>query len=86
MSREDVAVRHSAPKPNEPKLSMNQRVMFRLLHDAGSAGLTVDAWNEQARALDIGKTRKAILWEIREALKDKGLVREYNGRWTVAHD
>ena len=57
--------------------------MFRLLHEAGSAGLTVEAWNEQARALDIGKTRKAILWECRAALKDKGLVREYNGQWMV---
>jgi hypothetical protein len=73
-----------AAKPGDPKLSANQRVMFRLLHDAGSAGLTVEAWNEQARALDIGKTRKAVLWECREALKDKGLVREYSGRWTVA--
>jgi hypothetical protein len=84
VSGEGVSLQ-SATKPGEPKLSANQRVMFRLLHEAGSAGLTVDAWNEQARALDIGKTRKAILWECRESLRDKGLVREYNGRWTVTH-
>ena len=81
----DEVVAAVAAKSGDPKLSANQRVMFRLLHDAGSAGLTVEAWNEQARALDIGKTRKAVLWECREALKDKGLVREYCGRWTVAH-
>jgi AAA domain len=69
-----------------PKLSANQRVMFRLLHDAGAAGLSVEEWNDQARELDIGKTRKAILWELRGALKDKGLVCEYAGRWTVARN
>jgi hypothetical protein len=60
--------------------------MFRLLHEAGSAGLSVEEWNEQARALDIGKTRKAVLWEIRASLKEKRMVREYNGRWTVARE
>jgi hypothetical protein len=76
----------SAPKPGDPKLSVNQKTMFRLLHKAGSAGLSVEEWNDQARALDIGVKRKAILWECRESLKDKGVVREYNGRWTVAHE
>jgi AAA domain len=75
-----------AAKPGEPRLSVNQKAMFRLLHNAGSAGLTVEEWNDQARALDIGVKRKAILWECRESLKDKGMVREYNGRWTVAHE
>jgi hypothetical protein len=84
VSSEEVTGR--VPRPNEPKLSANQRVMFRLLHEAGAGGLTVEAWNDQARALDIGKRRKSILWEIRGSLKDKGLVREYQGRWTVAHD
>jgi hypothetical protein len=70
-------------KPGEPRLSVNQRAMFRLLHNAGSAGLGVEEWNEQARALDIGVKRKAILWECRENLKAKGLVREYHGQWTV---
>jgi hypothetical protein len=73
-------------KPGEPKLTATQRIMFRILHEAGSAGLNVEEWNDQARALDIGKGRKATLWDIRESLKEKGLVREYNGRWTVAHD
>ena len=74
------------PSEREPKLTANQRIMFRLLHEAGARGLTVDEWNEQARALDIGKSRKSILWELKRALKDKGRVREHAGRWTVAHE
>jgi hypothetical protein len=69
----------------EPKLSPNQRVMFRLLHEAGSAGLTTEEWSEQARGLDVGQGRRgrSTLWEARSALKDKGLVREYNDVWHV---
>ena len=87
VSSEEVSVQF-APKPNEPKLSANQRVLFKLLHDAGGAGLTTDEWNEQARALDIGtgKRGRSTLWEARSGLKDKGLVREYGGQWKVSHD
>jgi hypothetical protein len=84
VSSDDVAL--LAPSKRESKLSPNQRVMFGLLHNAGPRGLSVEEWNDQARELDIGKTRKATLWELRGALKDKGLVREYAGRWTVAHE
>ncbi|MBP1065315.1 hypothetical protein JOE51_006782 [Bradyrhizobium japonicum] len=63
----------------EPRLSTNQRVMYRLLSDAGPAGLTVEAWNELAK--ENGITTKQRLYELRMALKDKGLVREYAGMW-----
>ncbi|MET4721671.1 hypothetical protein ABIF63_005777 [Bradyrhizobium japonicum] len=66
-------------KPTEPKLSTNQRVMYRLLSDAGPAGLTVEAWNELAK--ETGIATKQRHYEIRMALKDKGLVREYAGMW-----
>jgi hypothetical protein len=66
-------------RPTEPKLSTNQRVMFRLLVDAGSSGLTVEAWNELARQQGI--TTKQRHYEVRTSLKDKGLVREYGGHW-----
>ncbi|MGY3550773.1 hypothetical protein ACVWZ4_006135 [Bradyrhizobium sp. USDA 4472] len=69
----------SAPTSAEPKLSTNQRVMFRLLSEAGAAGLTVEAWSDMAR--EQGITSKQRLYELRMALKDKGLVREYNGIW-----
>ena len=68
-------------KSAEPKLSTNQRVMYRLLVDAGSTGLTVEEWNELAKVNGI--TTKQRHYEARMGLKDKGLVREYAGRWKV---
>jgi hypothetical protein len=53
----------------EPKLSTNQRVMYRLLVDAGPAGLVVEEWNELAKANGI--TRKQRHYEARMALKVK---------------
>ncbi|MFB6419905.1 AAA family ATPase [Bradyrhizobium tunisiense] len=70
-----------AAKPREPKLSTNQRVMLRLLSDAGPAGLTTEAWGELAK--EQGITIKQRQYELRMSLKDKGLVREYNGIWHV---
>ena len=66
-----------------PKLTKNQQTMFSLLHGAGQAGLTTEQWYEQARAVDIGTKRKADLYDIRAALKSKGLVREYGVRWNI---
>jgi hypothetical protein len=73
---------HSA-NSGEPKLTKNQQTMFSLLHGAGPSGLTTDRWNELARAVDIGTKRKADLYDIRSALKSKGLVRQYGNRWNV---
>ena len=75
------AVTVTETKSAEPKLSTNQRVMLRLLIDAGSSGLTIEAWNDLAR--EQGITTKQRHYEARMALKDKGLVREYAGRWKV---
>lgn len=66
-------------KASEPKLSTNQRVMYRLLAEAGTSGLTTEAWSELAKAEGI--TAKQRHYEARMALKDKGLVREYAGVW-----
>ena len=58
--------------------------MYRLLSDAGPTGLTVEAWNELAK--EQGIATKQRLYELRMALKDKGLVREYGrtcGRRTM---
>jgi hypothetical protein len=71
---------HSA-NSGEPKLTKNQQ--FSLLHGAGPAGLTTERWNELARGVDIGVNRKADLYDIRSALKSKGLVRQYADRWNV---
>ncbi|OSJ22133.1 hypothetical protein BSZ19_46950 [Bradyrhizobium japonicum] len=73
----------TAAKPSEPRLTENQRVMFRLVHDAGPAGIATEDWSNQARAIGIEKKQRQ--YELRMALKDKGLVREYNGRWFVSN-
>jgi hypothetical protein len=39
---------------NEPKLSANQLIFFRLLYDAGSDGLTLEEWNGRAKEVAIG--------------------------------
>lgn len=66
-----------------PKLTKNQKTMLSLLHTAGPGGLTTEQWNERGRAVDIGVKRKADLYDIRAALKSKGLVRQYCDRWNV---
>jgi hypothetical protein len=69
----------------EPKLTANQKTLFGMLHAAGSAGLTLEAWNNQAREAGIGVKRKADLNDIRAGLLSKGLVRQYGDRWAVKH-
>jgi hypothetical protein len=77
VSEEEVSAQ-SSPKAAEPKLSTNQRVMFRLLHEEGSAGLTTEEWSDKAR--EVGINTKQRTYELRMALKDKNMVREYGGR------
>ena len=58
--------------------------MLSILQAACPGGLTTEQWNEKARAFDIGTKRKAHLYDIRESLKSKGIVRQYGERWNVA--
>jgi hypothetical protein len=67
-----------------PRLTKNQETVFSILHTAGQGGLTTEEWNERARAEGIGTKRKADLYDIRESLKAKNLVRFYVDRWSVA--
>jgi hypothetical protein len=67
-----------------PTLTKNQQTMFSLLQSAGQGGLSTEQWNEKARGVGIGVKRHADHYDIREALKSKTLVREFNGRWYVA--
>jgi hypothetical protein len=82
------SVNHDRGRPiaNEPKLKGNQQTMFAILHSAGSAGLTVEEWNTEAREAGIGLKRRPDLYDLRTQLKSKGLVREYGDRWTVVHE
>jgi hypothetical protein len=57
--------------------------MFSILHAAGNRGLSQDEWYEQAKAIGIGTTRPATLFDIREALRTKGMIVETMNGWTV---
>ena len=84
VSSEDVS---AVPTENRgPKLSANQGTFYRILFDAGGEGLTLDEWNAKAKEVGIGISRKAALYDLRKALEDKKMVREYGGRWKVNHD
>ena len=67
--------------PSEPKLTANQRILYRILHDAGSASLTQDEWYAQAGAEGIGAKAPARLTEARYAPVDRKLVGQYAERW-----
>ena len=51
-----------------------------LLHDAVPRAI---GWYDMARNEGLGVNRKADLYDIREALKSKGLVRQYGDRWNA---
>jgi len=70
---------------NKRKPTPNQSTMYRMLYDAGPGGLTVEQWNDQARAEGIGIKRRAELIDNRKALQDMKMVREYAGRWKIDH-
>lgn len=72
-------------KSKKEKLTPNQQTLFGMLHTAGASGLMLEDWNQKAREAGIGVKRKADLNDIRAALLSKGLVREYNGRWSAKH-
>ena len=67
------------------KPNANQSTMYRMVFDAEPNGLTVEEWNNLARAEGIGVKRRAELIDNRKALLDMNMVREYGGRWKVNH-
>jgi hypothetical protein len=71
--------------PRSLRLTPNQATMFRILHEAGSGGLSTDEWNERTREAGLGTSRRATLSDIRAFLKAKDLVRQYGERWFVNH-
>jgi hypothetical protein len=68
------------------KLSKNQRTLFSILYAAGPRGLTVEDWNKAARDAGIGTTRKADLYDLRTALRTKGLIYQSNDRWIAKRE
>lgn len=71
---------------SSPKLTKNQQTMFEMLHAAGSSGLSLEEWNNQAREAGIGVKRKADLNDNRSKLLSQKLVRTFGDRWKVRHD
>ena len=67
------------------KLTPNQQTMFSILHDAGAGGLLTREWNELTQEAGIGTKRRAMLHDIRTALKAKGLVYQVGDLWKVKH-
>ena len=69
--------------PKGPNLSPNQRSVLGLIGDA--KGIPQDELFDQARKIGIGKNRRATLYDICKALKDKGLTYEFDGRWFLSN-
>ena len=57
--------------------------MLTILEQAGADGLTISEWNDQAREVGIGNSRKQDLYDLRVALDKKKLVYEFDGRWKL---
>jgi hypothetical protein len=55
------------------------------LYRAGIVGLSTEEWNNKAREIGIGVKRNADLYDVRDQLRSKKLVRESAGRWFVDH-
>ena len=70
--------------PRGPQLTANQQSMLNILDDAAPSGLTIEEWNERARAEGIGVKRRVTLLDLRKNLKDRGLVHSYADRWHVS--
>jgi hypothetical protein len=79
VSSEEISSQ-SATVFREPKLTPNQRIMYRILRDAGAAGLSQEEWYDKAKSEGIGLKAPARLTEIRYALCNAHLIHEYSGR------
>jgi len=64
-----------------PKLTKNQQTMYSILRDAGQGGLSAEQWNAKCREVGVGDKRKADIYDNRASLRDKHMVREFNGIW-----
>ena len=67
--------------PKGPTVSPNQRSVLNIVADAKADGIIQDDLFDRAREIGIGTSRRATLYDICRALKDKGLAYEFNGRW-----
>ena len=66
-----------------PQLSPNQRSVLNIIGDP--KGTPQEELFNQAKQMGIGKNRRATLYDICRALKDKGLAYEFDGRWFLSN-
>jgi hypothetical protein len=78
-----VAAEAPAPTVKTARMTPNQQTMLTILVAAGKGGLSVEEWNERGRSEGIGKKRAPDLYDIRQALKEKKAVYEFNDRWYI---
>jgi hypothetical protein len=76
---------HSFEPVASNRLTPNQKTMLAILADAALDVLTLEEWNERGRKEGIGERRRADFCDIRRALKERKLVREYADKWFVSH-
>ena len=67
----------------QEKLNANQATYLRLLQDSMPHGLSSDEWNEKGRAAGLDFKRRATFTDLKNALKDRRLVHETQGRWFI---
>src|SRR5262249_51509762 len=78
-----VAAEASAIISAGPQLSPNQRSVLNLIGDP--KGIPQEELFNQAKQMGIGRNRRATLYDICRALKDKGLAYEFDGRWFLSN-
>ena len=69
-------------KPSGPRLTANQQTFLALLESAGRP-LSKTEWKERAEEAGLGSKRKAWAWDLRNALRTKGLVYEGANGWSL---
>ena len=79
-----VVVEAEAPAKavREAKLKPNELTSFNIVQ-AANGNLPTEEWNEKAREAGLGLKRRADLHDIRESLRQKGLVYEGPSGWSV---
>jgi len=82
-----IEAKAPASASKEQQLTPNQLTMYRILFDAGLDGLSTLQWNDQAKKIELvrGARAAATCYDLRNKLKDKGMVREFGGRWYINH-
>jgi hypothetical protein len=69
-----------------PAIPRNWQTMLSILQEAGPAGLTTDDWNDRAREIGLGSSRRSDLYDFRRGLQQRGLVVQGAAGWLASRD